>query len=271
MIIHGIGHIKPDTADSIHDGANRFPFHHDLVVRLKAHQLGDLLINGLQALIALAVAIINGIDLLVVPADIYQSIPGDRHHRGFLIGHIIAGQQHGIGIAAATGIPAQHEDRIIFIRLTLTGDLWNHTDIVNFPVRRYFAAVAGCYTVGRLRKHRRFLIRCVRDLRLHKKSTVTQNAKNADGQYHTHDRKAFLQKRQRNASLANHFTSVFRRMLFRRLFRILRLFIRFRQVFQPSSDFFFRWQHEVICRQSPTLCCFGNLRGIQFFGLSRVV
>ena len=39
MVIHGIGHVKIHTADGVHDLANGLPFHNDLIIRLKAHQL----------------------------------------------------------------------------------------------------------------------------------------------------------------------------------------------------------------------------------------
>ena len=126
VVIHVPGHIEPNAAHGVHDLAHGLPLHHDLVVGLKAHQLGDLLIERLDALIPAAAIVIHGVDALDVIGDVHHGIPGDGHDGGFLIGHVIAGQQHGVRVAAAAGIPAQNEHRIVVLALALTAGLGPH-------------------------------------------------------------------------------------------------------------------------------------------------
>ena len=106
VVIHVPRHVEVHAAHGVHDLAHGVPFHHHLEVRLKAHQLGDLLVQGGDALFALPVHIIDGIDALDVPGHVHHGVPGDGHDSSFLIGHVVAGQQDGIRVAAAAGIPA---------------------------------------------------------------------------------------------------------------------------------------------------------------------
>ena len=113
MVIHGVGHVEPDAAHGIHDLAHGLPLQHHLIVRGKAHQLADLLVEGLDALVPAAVGVIDGVDLLDVPGDIDHGVPGNGHDGGRLIGHIVAGQEHGVRVSTAAGIPSQNEHGII--------------------------------------------------------------------------------------------------------------------------------------------------------------
>ena len=120
VVIHIPRHIKVHAAHGVHDLAHGIPFHHHLVVRLKAHQLGNLLIEVLNALLSFTVIIINRVDAFDIPRNIHHGIPGDGHDRSLLVGHIIACQEHGIRIPAAAGIPAQNQDGVIIFALPLT-------------------------------------------------------------------------------------------------------------------------------------------------------
>ena len=119
VVIHIPGYIEPDPAHGIHDLSHGLPLHDHLKVRLKAHQLRDLLVEVLDAPVAPAVIAIDGVDLLDVPGHVDHGIPGDGHDRGLLIGHVIAGQQHGIRVAATACVPAQNQDCIVVLALPL--------------------------------------------------------------------------------------------------------------------------------------------------------
>ena len=58
-VIHVPGHIEPDAAHSVHDLAHGLPLHNHLIVRLKAHQLGNLLVEILDAPVSAAVPVVN--------------------------------------------------------------------------------------------------------------------------------------------------------------------------------------------------------------------
>ena len=120
MIIHIIGYIKVNAANGIHNLSNGFPFDYHLIIRLESYQLSDFFIQRLNSIFSAAIHIIHGVDLLDIPGNIHHGVSGNRHDRRFLIGHIIACQQHGVGIAAASGIPAQHKNRIKILALALT-------------------------------------------------------------------------------------------------------------------------------------------------------
>ena len=106
IIMHIVGHVKIYAADGVHQLAHGLPLDNDLVIRLKAHQLGDLLIYRLDALFSTAVGIIDGIDLFHIPGDVHHGVPGNGHDHGLLVRHIIGCQQHGVRIPAASGVPA---------------------------------------------------------------------------------------------------------------------------------------------------------------------
>ena len=106
VVVHGIGHIEIHAADGVHDLAHGLPLQDHLIIRLKANQLGDFFIKSLDALLPAAVHVVNGVDLLHVPVDVYHGVTGNGHDVGLLVGHIVAGQQHGVRVAAAPGVPA---------------------------------------------------------------------------------------------------------------------------------------------------------------------
>ena len=108
VVVHIPGHVEVHAAHGVHDLTHGVPFHHHLIIRLKAHQLRDLLIEVLDALLTRAVVIVNGVDPLDIPRDVHHGVPGNGHDRGLLIGHIIACQEHGVRIPAAAGITAQN-------------------------------------------------------------------------------------------------------------------------------------------------------------------
>ncbi|SCJ15901.1 Uncharacterised protein [uncultured Blautia sp.] len=118
-VIHVPGHIEPDAAHSVHDLAHGLPLHNHLIVRLKAHQLGNLLVEILDAPVSTAVPVVNRVDLLDIPGDIHHSVPGNGHHRGLLVGHVVAGQQHRVRIAAAPRVPAQDQNCVVVLTLPL--------------------------------------------------------------------------------------------------------------------------------------------------------
>ena len=119
VVVHVLGHIKPDAAHGLHDLAHGLPLHHHLVVRLKAHQLGDLLIEGLDALLPSSIDIIDGIDALDIPGDVHHGIPGNGHDGGLLVGDIVAGEKNGVRVSAAAGVPAQNQDGVEVLALAL--------------------------------------------------------------------------------------------------------------------------------------------------------
>ena len=106
VIVHVPGHIEPDPAHGVHDLANSLPLDDHLVVRLKAHQLGNLFVKVLDAAITTAIVIVDGVDSFDVPGHVDHSVPGNGHDSGLLVGHIIAGQQHRVRVAAAACITA---------------------------------------------------------------------------------------------------------------------------------------------------------------------
>ena len=119
VVVHILGHVKPDAAHGLHDLAHGLPLHHHLVVRLEAHQLGDLLVEGLDTLVAASIGIIDGIDPFDVPGDVHHGVPGDGHDGGLLVGDIIAREEHGVGVPAAAGIPPQDQDGVEVLALAL--------------------------------------------------------------------------------------------------------------------------------------------------------
>ena len=119
VVIHVPGHVEPHPAHGVHNLTHGLPLDDHLVVRLKAHQLGDLLIEVLNTLVSPAAVIVYGVDALDVVGHIHHGIPGDGHDRGLLVGHVIACQQHGVGVAAATRVPAQNQDRIVVLTFPL--------------------------------------------------------------------------------------------------------------------------------------------------------
>ena len=120
MEVHGIGVVKPDAADGVHNGTHRVPFHNHPEIRLKAHQLGNLFVEGLNALLPLVVVSIDRVQFFHVPGDVDHGIPGQRHHRCLLVGHIVGGQHHGIGVSTAAGIQANHQHRVKVLALPLS-------------------------------------------------------------------------------------------------------------------------------------------------------
>ena len=122
LIVHVAGDVKIHAVHGVHDLAHGFPLHNHLIVRLEAHQLRDFFIEGLDALFSAAVIIINGIDPLDVPRNVDHGIPGNGHDGGLLVGHIVAGQQHSVRVAAAACVPAQDQYRVVILALPLPAD-----------------------------------------------------------------------------------------------------------------------------------------------------
>ena len=122
LIVHVAGDVKIHAVHGVHDFAHGFPLHNHLIVRLEAHQLRDFFIEGLDALFSAAVIIINGIDPLDVPRNVDHGIPRNGHDGGLLVGDIIAGQQHGVRVAAAACVPAQDQYRVVILALPLPAD-----------------------------------------------------------------------------------------------------------------------------------------------------
>ena len=119
VVIHVPWHVEIHAADGVHQLAHGLPLDNDLIIRLKAHQLGYLLIDLADALFPAAVVIIDGVDALDVPRHVHHGVPGDVHDGQLLVRHIIACQHHGVRIPAAAGIPAHHEDRVVILALAL--------------------------------------------------------------------------------------------------------------------------------------------------------
>ena len=119
IVIHIPGHVEPHAAHGVHDFTHGLPLDDHLVVRLKAHQLGDLLIEVLNALVSPAAVVVNSVDALDIIGHVHHGIPGDGHDRGLLVGDVIACQQHGVGVAAAARVPAQNQDRIVVLTFPL--------------------------------------------------------------------------------------------------------------------------------------------------------
>ena len=122
IVVHVPGHVKIHAAHGVHDLAHGFPLHDDLVIRRKAHQLGDLLVKGLDALLPAAAIVIDSVDPLDIVGNIHHRIPGDGHDGGLLVGHIVAGQQHSVRVAAAACVPAQDQYRVVILALPLPAD-----------------------------------------------------------------------------------------------------------------------------------------------------
>ena len=119
VVVHVPWHVEPDAAHGVHDLAHGVPLHNHLIVRLKAYQLGDFLVEILDPPVSAAIVVIHGVDALDIPGDIHHGIPGNRHHRGLLVGHVVAGQQHRVRIAAAPRVPAQDQNCVVVLTLPL--------------------------------------------------------------------------------------------------------------------------------------------------------
>ena len=182
VVVHIPGHIEIHAAHGIHNLAHRVPFHHHLEIRLEAHQLGNFLIQALDALLASAVLIVDGIDALDIPGDVHHGVSGDGHHGSFLIGHVVAGQEHGVGIAAASGITAQNQDGPVILAFTLAvASPW--PDALAVIDARAGAGISGlavaAYVWG-------LAVGTVGQLRAHKQAFPEQHTRQRDGQQHYH-------------------------------------------------------------------------------------
>ena len=143
LIVHVAGDVKIHAVHGVHDLAHGFPLHNHLIVRLEAHQLRDFFIEGLDALFSAAVIIINGIDPLDVPRNVDHGIPRNGHDGGLLVGDIIAGQQHGVCVAAAPGVPAQDQHGVVILALPFAADAGLHAVAVVDAVPRLGAVCVG--------------------------------------------------------------------------------------------------------------------------------
>ena len=74
----------------------------------------------LEALFPAAVVVVDGIDPFDVPGDVDHGVPGDGHDGGLLVRHVVAGQEDGVRVSSAAGVPAQDENRIIVRALALS-------------------------------------------------------------------------------------------------------------------------------------------------------
>ncbi len=120
VVVHGIGVVEVHAADGVHQLAHGLPLHYHLIVRLKAHQLGNLLVQRLDTPFPAAVVKVDGVDFLHIPRDVDHGVPGNGHHRGLLVGHVVTGQQHGVRVAAAAGIQPQDQHGVEVLALALT-------------------------------------------------------------------------------------------------------------------------------------------------------
>ena len=156
MVIHVIGHIKIHAADGIHDFSHSFPLDDHLIVRFKTHQLGDLLVECLEALVSSAIHIIYRVDFLHIPGDVHHGISGDRHNRGLLVCHVIACQQHCIRITAASGVSAQHQNGIEVLALPFS--VSSGTNAVTIVDCLLFFSRHSISLVGQIRPDEQVLI-----------------------------------------------------------------------------------------------------------------
>ena len=109
-VVHVPGHVIPHAAQGIHQLPHSLPLHHYLEVGDKAHQLADLISQGLQAVISSAVHVVDRVDTLDVPGDIDHGVPGDAHDVELLVGHVVGRQEEGVGVATAAGVPADDQE-----------------------------------------------------------------------------------------------------------------------------------------------------------------
>ena len=111
----------------------------------------------------------------------HHGIPGNRHHRGLLVGHVVAGQQHRVRVAAAPRVPAQDQDRVIVLTLP-------------FPV----AAGAGPFApVDLLFLGPAVRIRVLlRQIRANEQALAGHHRDQHDGQYHGYRDQQLLLPRQ---------------------------------------------------------------------------
>ena len=126
MVVHVVGHVEVHAADGLHDRADGLPLHDHLIVRLKADELGDLLIERLDALIAPAVVVVDGVDLLHIPWDVHHRVARDGHDRRLLVRHIVAREQHRVGVAASARVAAEHKDRVEVLAFPLAAHARAH-------------------------------------------------------------------------------------------------------------------------------------------------
>ena len=126
MVVHVVGHVEVHAADGLHDRADGLPLHDHLIVRLKADELGDLLIERLDALIAPAVVVIDGVDLLHIPWDVHHRVARDGHDRRLLVRHVVAREQHRVGVAASARVAAEHKDRVEVLAFPLAAHARAH-------------------------------------------------------------------------------------------------------------------------------------------------
>ena len=148
MVVHGIGHIEIHAADGVHDLAHGLPLQNHLIIRLKANQLGDFFIKSLDALLPAAVHVVNGVDLLHVPVDVYHGVTGNGHDVGLLVGHIVTGQQHGVRVAATPGVPAQDQHGVVILALPFAADAGLHAVAVVDALPRLGAVCVGAVSLS---------------------------------------------------------------------------------------------------------------------------
>ena len=123
VIIHVVGHIEPHRADGIHQLAHGLPLHHHGEVRLEADQVGDLLLQIVDTvLVIVGGPVIDGVDLLDIPRHVDHGITGDVQHVELLIGNVVGHDHDGVGVAAAAGITAYHQEGVKFL-LAVAGQL----------------------------------------------------------------------------------------------------------------------------------------------------
>ena len=119
VVVHVARHIVVNAAHGLHDRADRVPFDNDLIVRLEADELGNLLIECLDTLFSPAVVVVDGVDALDVPGDVDHCVARDGHDRRLLVGHVVAREQHRVGVAAAARVAPEDEHRVEILALSL--------------------------------------------------------------------------------------------------------------------------------------------------------
>ena len=126
VVVHVARHIVIDAAHGVHDLADGIPFQYDLIIRLKADELGNLLIERLNALVSPAVVVVDGVDLLNVPGNVDHRVARDGHDGRLLVRHVIAREQHRVGVAAAARVAAENEHGVEILALSLAARLRAH-------------------------------------------------------------------------------------------------------------------------------------------------
>ena len=120
VVGHMHRHIEVDTAYRIHQLYKALGVHFYVEVNGEAHDISDLLLQGIDAVVGIHIT--QFIEVLSLVGDtLYQGVPGDRDHGDGLVYRVIGSHDHGVHVAAGLVAGAQQEG--IGILLPLTGGL----------------------------------------------------------------------------------------------------------------------------------------------------